>query len=83
MITKTEVTSAIARCERASGWGALDHTPTQISRGDLHVLIEAAKCAHYEQFGRVGSMSDLVLDYEIREPFDALGFDGDTLTEND
>lgn len=71
MITKTEVTSSIARCESTSGWGALDQTPTQISRGDLFVLIEAAKCARYEQVGPEGTDSSLLLDPVERPAFDA------------
>lgn len=48
MITKTIVTAAILANEKNAGWSELDTTPTYISRGDLFTLIEAAKCAHYE-----------------------------------
>lgn len=51
MITKTEVLSAIARCEPHAGFATIDNRlvhPGAVSRGDLFALIEAAKCARYE-----------------------------------
>ncbi len=70
MITKTEVQQAITRCEPHAGFATIDNAlvhPGAVSRGDLHALIEAAKCARYECIGgNVGeppSQSEAVLDY--------------------
>lgn len=50
MITKTEVLSAISRCEQHAGFSAIDNSlvsPGEITKGDLLVLIEAAKRARF------------------------------------
>lgn len=54
MITKTEVLKAIAGCEKFAGFASIDSSPLgagAITAGDLHTLIEAAKCARYQRVG--------------------------------
>lgn len=48
-ITKTEVSSAIADCEAKAGWSTLDRTPVTVDAGHLRALVEAAKCARYDE----------------------------------
>jgi hypothetical protein len=62
MITRREVLDAIARCESQSGWGPLDHTPTSVSRGDLSLLLEAAKAAKYRNIAKPFDTPDFILD---------------------
>lgn len=68
MITKTQIEEAIRSCEPKAGYGPLDSTVVDnVSRGALHILIEAAKCARYRpQVAAVEptSTSQLVLDDE-------------------
>lgn len=47
IITKTEVTSALAAAEVICHGDVLSNTPVTISQGTLAVLVEAAKCAKY------------------------------------
>lgn len=63
MITKTEVKDAIRRCEPHVGASSSDRSAVTISRGDLLVLIEAAKRAQYESIGlwRARSSSEFIL----------------------
>ncbi len=63
MITKREVSNSIARCEPLVGFGPLDTSPVSVARGDLAVLVEAAKNARFtEATGyEAKSESDLVL----------------------
>lgn len=73
MITKTEVHQAIARCEPHAGFATIDNTPVHpgaITLGDLHTLIEAAKCARYRNAAHstAGSDTDWVLNDEERKP---------------
>lgn len=62
MITKREVTEVIAACESLTGFGPLDRAPVQIERGQLAVLIEAARVATYRNIARPYAQPDLILD---------------------
>ena len=68
MITKTEVLKAVANCERFAGFASIDNSlvaPGAITAGDLHTLIEAAKCARYRATEKYASSdAQVVLDYE-------------------
>ena len=61
MITKREVLTAIARCEYLAT-NPLDRTSVQVERGDLTVLIEAAKTAQFRNIGRPFEAKEFVLD---------------------
>lgn len=62
MITKTEVMEAIARCERICVSGPLDRTLTHVEKGDLAVIVEAAKAARYKNIAKPFDHPAFVLD---------------------
>lgn len=74
MITKTEVLRAVASAETICGGNPLSAALVAIPMGELHVLVEAAKCARYKciggNIGEPPSNSEAVLNDDETKAMD-------------